>query len=81
MSGVLRFAIASLQGDLQSAFPAYPGILQVADRIAEVSFEDRFLRTHIGHIVRINSRTATVEAQGASWRVSFTLLRPVIDAR
>jgi hypothetical protein len=47
----------------------------------QVSFEDRYLRTHIGHIVRINSRTATVEAEGSSWRVSFALLRPVIDAR
>ena len=47
----------------------------------QVSFEDRYLHTHIGRIVRINSRTATVEAEGSSWRVSFALLRPVIDAR
>lgn len=47
----------------------------------QVAFEDRYLHTHIGRIVRINARTATVEAEGSSWRVSFALLRPVIDAR
>jgi hypothetical protein len=47
----------------------------------QVSFEDRYLHSHIGRIVRINSRTATVEAEGSNWRVSFALLRPGIDAR
>jgi hypothetical protein len=46
-----------------------------------VSFEDRYLQTHIGLIVRINSRTATVEAEGQSWRVPFALLRVVLDAQ
>jgi hypothetical protein len=44
-----------------------------------VSFEDRYLKTHLGVIVRINPRTATVTAEGVEWRVSFALLRPVLD--
>ena len=44
-----------------------------------VSFEDRYLKTHLGVIVRINPRTATVSAEGLDWRVSFALLRPVLD--
>ncbi len=45
-----------------------------------VSFEDRYLQVHIGRIVRVNSRTATVEGDGQSWRVPFRLLRAVLDA-
>jgi hypothetical protein len=44
-----------------------------------VSFEDRYVKTHLGVIVRINPRTATVSAEGLEWRVSFALLRPVLD--
>jgi hypothetical protein len=50
---------------------------QCGDR---VSFEDPYLQTQVGLIVRINTRTATVEAAGGeSWRVPFALLRLVID--
>jgi hypothetical protein len=45
-----------------------------------VSFEDRYLQVHIGRIVRVNPRTATVEGDGQSWRVPFRLLRAVLDA-
>jgi hypothetical protein len=44
-----------------------------------VSFEDRYLQSHVGLIVRINQRTATVESDDKSWRVPFALLRPVHD--
>ncbi len=45
-----------------------------------VSFEDRYLQTCIGTIVRINQKTASVEADdGRGWRVSFGLLRQVVD--
>lgn len=44
-----------------------------------VSFEDRYLKTHVGVIVRINPRTASLTADGLDWRVSFALLRPVLD--
>lgn len=46
----------------------------------KVSFEDRYLRTQLGTIVRINQRTATVDTgDGHSWRVGFGLLRHVLD--
>ena len=46
----------------------------------KVSFEDKYLQTQIGTIVRINQRTATIDVgDGGSWRVGFTLLRHVID--
>ncbi len=45
-----------------------------------VSFEDRYLQTCIGTIVRINQKTASIEADdGRGWRVSFGLLRHVVD--
>ncbi|MCK0508606.1 hypothetical protein [Aromatoleum anaerobium] len=45
----------------------------------QVSFEDRHLQTRIGTIVRINQRTATLDCDGQSWRVSFPLLRHLVD--
>ena len=44
-----------------------------------VSFDDRHLQTRIGTIVRINQRTATLDCDGESWRVSFHLLRHLVD--
>ena len=49
---------------------------RVGDR---VGFDDRHLQTHIGTIVRINQRTASVNCDGHNWRVSFALLRHIID--
>ena len=46
----------------------------------KVAFEDRYLQTLVGTIVRINQRTATVDVgDGMTWRVGFALLRPVVD--
>lgn len=46
----------------------------------KVAFEDKYLQTVVGTIVRINERTATVDAgNGNSWRVGFALLRRVLD--
>lgn len=44
-----------------------------------VSFTDQGLKRHVGEIVRINRRTATVHCDGRSWRVAFALLQHVID--
>lgn len=49
---------------------------RVGDR---VGFDDRHLQTHIGTVVRINQRTASVDCDGHNWRVSFALLRHIID--
>lgn len=45
-----------------------------------VSFVDHDLQHRIGLIVRINQQTATLDCDGQSWRVAFSLLRHVIDA-
>jgi hypothetical protein len=44
-----------------------------------VSFEGRDLIAHFGTIERLNQKTATVSCDGQPWRVSYALLRPVID--
>ena len=46
----------------------------------KVSFEDKYLTTVVGTIVRINQRTATIDpGDGNTWRVGFALLRHVVD--
>lgn len=46
----------------------------------KVSFVDRYMQAQVGTIVRINQRTATIDTgDGSSWRVSFALLRHVVD--
>ena len=46
----------------------------------KVAFEDKYLNTMVGTIVRINQRTATIDpGDGTSWRVGFGLLRHVVD--
>ena len=44
-----------------------------------VSFTDQGLKRHVGEIVRINQRTATVHCDGRAWRVAFALLQHVTD--
>jgi len=44
-----------------------------------VSFETRDLIQHLGSIVRLNQKTATVSCDGDEWHVSLALLRHVID--
>jgi hypothetical protein len=44
-----------------------------------VSFEGRDLIQRLGSIVRLNPKTATVSCDGQEWRVSFALLRHVVD--
>ncbi len=46
----------------------------------KVAFEDKYLQPVVGTIVRINSRTATIDpGDGTQWRVGFSLLRHVLD--
>jgi hypothetical protein len=46
----------------------------------KVAFEDKYLQTVVGTIVRINERTATIDpGDGTKWRVGFALLRHVVD--
>ena len=46
----------------------------------KVAFEDKYLNTVVGTIVRINQRTATIDpGDRTTWRVGFHLLRHVVD--
>ncbi|HEX5684698.1 MAG TPA: hypothetical protein VFY73_11775 [Ideonella sp.] len=46
----------------------------------KVAFEDKYLNTVVGTIVRINQRTATIDpGDQTTWRVGFHLLRHVVD--
>ena len=46
----------------------------------KVAFEDKYLNTVVGTIVRINERTASIDpGDGTKWRVGFALLRHVLD--
>lgn len=46
----------------------------------KVAFEDKYLQTVVGTIVRINERTATIDpGDGTKWRVGFAMLRHVVD--
>ena len=71
----------SAQAPSQPATPAAPRPSRNDFRCGEkVSFEDRYLQTQVGTIVRINQRTATIDTDdGTNWRVGFGLLRHVLD--
>ena len=47
----------------------------------KVSFEDRYLQTQVGIVIRIQpTRTASIDTgDGHTWRVGFQLLRHVLD--
>jgi hypothetical protein len=46
----------------------------------KVAFEDKYLNTVVGTIVRINERTASIDpGDGTKWRVGFGFLRHVLD--
>lgn len=61
--------------------PAPPRATRNDFRCGEkVAFEDKYLNTVVGTIVRINQRTATIDpGDGTSWRVAFALLRHIFD--
>ena len=48
----------------------------------KIAFEEKYLNTVVGTIVRINQRIATIDpGDGTTWRVPFALLRHVVDIR
>jgi len=44
-----------------------------------VSFEGRDLVQRLGTIIRLNQKTASLSCDGQQWRVSYPLLRRVVD--
>ena len=61
--------------------PAAPRLTRNDFRCGEkVAFEDKYLNTVVGTIVRINERTASIDpGDGTKWRVGFGFLRHVLD--
>jgi hypothetical protein len=73
---------AAIQPDpSQTAIPVPPKQLGRSDFALgdTVSFEGRDLIQRLGSIVRMNQKTANVSCDGHEWRVSFALLRHVVD--
>lgn len=59
--------------------PCYPTRedFRKADR---VSFEDKYLNTKVGVILRVNTKTASIDCDdGTQWRVPFAMLRHLVD--
>ena len=90
--GVLYAAIAPLveqQETTSSAPPSAeplrppPEVHQKQDFLIgqRVSFTDQSLKRHVGEIVRMNQRTATVHCDGRAWRVAFALLEHVTNIK
>jgi hypothetical protein len=44
-----------------------------------VTFLDRDHRPHFGRVVRLNRKTASLECDNGTWRVSYALLQHVVD--
>ncbi len=69
------------QGAVAQPEPSAPKTTREDSRRGDkVAFEDKYLQTVVGTVVRIKERTATVDAgNGNTWRVGFALLRRVFD--
>jgi hypothetical protein len=74
-------ATARAQAAAAAPPPAPPKPTRNDFRCGEkVAFEDKYLQTVVGTIVRINDRTASIDpGDGTKWRVGFGLLRHVLD--
>ncbi len=73
---------AAIQFDAaQAPAPQSPRHLDRADfTLGETaSFEGRDLIQRLGTVIRLNQKTATLSCDGQQWRVSYALLRRVVD--
>lgn len=60
--------------------PAAPAVDATVFQVGDVvGFTDKYLREHVGTVVRINQKTVSINCDGESWRVSRHFLRKVID--
>jgi len=60
--------------------PSRPMLTRKAFHLGDtVGFEGRDLLQHIGTIVRLNPKTATIACSEGEWRVSYALLHRVVD--
>jgi hypothetical protein len=76
----IRYAAILIDPDTPAPEPP-PQPMQRSDFAIgdSVSFEGRDLIQRLGRITRLNAKTATIDCTGQSWRVSYALLRHVID--
>ncbi|MET0962362.1 MAG: hypothetical protein ABWY05_06020 [Noviherbaspirillum sp.] len=60
--------------------PAAPVADTIEFQVGDVvGFTDKYLREHVGTVVRLNQKTVSINCDGGSWRVSRHFLRKVID--
>lgn len=82
-AAVLAEPTTATQQPPHASTPPPPPRAQRADfRVGDtVNFTDQHMRERIGTIVRINQKTASIECDPneGHWRVSFALLRKVVD--
>jgi hypothetical protein len=74
---------AALIGEgLQSApeAPSRPMLTREDFRVGDtVGFEGRDLLQHVGNIMRLNQKSATISCEEGEWRVSYALLHHVVE--
>ena len=77
----VEYAALIIEG-LQSApeAPSRPMLRREDFRVGDtVGFEGRDLLQHVGKIVRLNQKSATVSSDDGEWRVSYALLYRVVE--
>jgi hypothetical protein len=77
----VEYAAIRLDDSQPSPAPSPRSTLNRADLAVgdSVGFEGQDLIQHIGKIVRLNQKTATVSCPEGEWRVSYALLNRVVD--
>lgn len=80
---LLQYAAVALDSSAHAAAPAPPSRPKI-DRSSfsvgdTVGFTDKHLRQRVGTILRLNDKTVSLDCDGESWRVSWHMLRKVID--
>jgi hypothetical protein len=77
----VEYAALVIEGHQGVPEPASrPMLTREAFRLGDtVGFEGRDLLQHIGTIVRLNQKTATIACQEGEWRVSYSLLHRIVD--
>ena len=56
--------------------PIPPTAFNIGDT---VTFTDKYLREHVGTVIRINTKTLSVQCNDSTWRVTPRILRKLID--
>ena len=75
-AGAVEVEILERDKPKQKPKPRTRADFEVGDN---VSFVDRGQQTHVGRVVRLNAKTATLECDSGTWRVAFGLLQHLVD--